>query len=99
MLSHAGLAYNCQLDASVWQMGTHSVIGNALPTFHIASANMALFSLYSGAAGSSYPDFDPGAYIDAIGRHGITHTFVVTSMILFMLQSPTLKDGTSARSS
>ena len=93
VLSHAGLAYNCQLGVSVWQVGSDSVIGNALPTFHIAGANMALFSLYSGAAGSSYPDFDPGAYIDAIGQHGITHTFVVPAMMLFMLQSPRLKDG------
>jgi acyl-CoA synthetase (AMP-forming)/AMP-acid ligase II len=54
---------------------------------------MALFSLYSGAAGSSYPDFDPGGFIDAIGTHGITHTFVVPAMILFMLQSPKLREG------
>ena len=93
VLSHAGLAYNCRLGVEVWKVDEHSVIGNALPTFHIAGANMALFALYSGATGSSYPDFDPGAYIDAIGAHGITHTFVVPAMILFMLQSPKARQG------
>jgi len=93
VLSHAGLAFNCQLGISQWGVREGSVIGNSLPTFHIAGANMALFALYSGATGSSYPDFDPGAYIDAIGAHGITHTFVVPAMILFMLQSPKARQG------
>ncbi|MDO9284944.1 MAG: long-chain-fatty-acid--CoA ligase [Aquabacterium sp.] len=93
VLSHAGLAYNCQLGVEVWKVDEHSVVGNALPTFHIAGANMALFALYSGATGASYPDFDPGAYIAAIGAHGITHTFVVPAMILFMLQSPKARQG------
>ena len=93
VLSHAGLVFNCQLGVTVWQVGEGSVVGNALPTFHIAGANMALFALYSGAVGSSYPDFDPGGFIDAIGQHGITHTFLVPAMILFMLQSPKAKAG------
>ncbi len=93
VLSHAGLVFNCQLGVTVWQVGADSVVGNALPTFHIAGANMGLFSLYIGATGSSYPDFDPGGFIEAIGRHGITHTFLVPAMILFMLQSPKVKEG------
>jgi acyl-CoA synthetase (AMP-forming)/AMP-acid ligase II len=93
VLSHAGLIFNCQLGTGVWKVDEHAVVGNALPTFHIAGANMALFALYSGATGASYPDFDPAGYIDAIGRHGITHTFVVPAMILFMLQSPRLCEG------
>ena len=93
VLSHAGLAYNCRQGVEVWGVTETSVVGNALPTFHIAGANMALFALYSGATGASYPDFDPAAYIDAIGAHGITHTFVVPAMILFMLQSPRVRQG------
>ena len=93
VLSHAGLAYNCRQGVEVWGVTDTSVVGNALPTFHIAGANMALFALYSGATGASYPDFDPAAYIDAIGAHGITHTFVVPAMILFMLQSPRVRQG------
>ena len=93
VLSHAGLIFNCQLGTGVWHVDESAVVGNALPTFHIAGANMGLFPLYAGAAGSSYPDFDPAGFIDAIGQHGITHTFVVPAMILFMLQSPRIKDG------
>ena len=93
VLSHAGLAYNCRLGVEVWGVTEASVIGNALPTFHIAGANMALFALYSGATGACYPDFDPAAYIAAIGQHGISHTFVVPAMILFMLQSPQVHQG------
>jgi acyl-CoA synthetase (AMP-forming)/AMP-acid ligase II len=93
VLSHAGLIFNCQLGEGVWKVDENAVVGNALPTFHIAGATMGLFPLYAGAVGASYPDFDPGAFIDAIGQHGITHTFVVPAMILFMLQSPKLKQG------
>ena len=93
VLSHAGLIFNCQLGTLVWDVTADAVVGNALPTFHIAGANMGLFPLFAGATGSSYPDFDPGAFIDAIGRHGITHSFLVPAMILFMLQHPKVKQG------
>ena len=93
VLSHAGLIFNCQLGTGVWNVAADAVVGNALPSFHIAGANMGLFPLYAGATGASYPDFDPAGFIDAIGRHGITHTFVVPAMILFMLQSPKVKEG------
>ena len=93
VLSHAGLIFNCQLGTLVWDVTADAVVGNALPTFHIAGANMGLFPLYAGATGSSYPDFDPAGFIDAIGRHGITHSFLVPAMILFMLQSPKVKEG------
>ena len=52
----------------VWDVTAEAVVGNALPTFHIAGANMGLFPLYAGATGSSYPDFDPAGFIDAHRR-------------------------------
>ena len=93
VLSHGGLIFNCQLGTIVWDVSVDAVVANALPTFHIAGVNMALFPFYAGATGSSYPDFDPPAFIDAIGAHGITHTFIVPAMILFLLQSPRVRQG------
>ena len=93
VLSHAGLLFNCSLGCAVWHVGAEAVVGNPLPTFHIAGTNMALFPLYAGCSGISFPDFDPAGFIDAIGRHGITHAFLVPAMILFMLQAPNAKDG------
>ena len=99
VLSHAGLAYNCRLGVEVWGVTEASVIGNALPTFHIAGANMALFALYSGATGACYPDFDPAAYIAAIGQHGISHTFVVPAMICSCCSRPRCTRAISTASS
>ncbi len=93
VLSHAGLVFNCQLGTQVWGVTADAVVANALPTFHIAGANMGLFPLFAGATGSSYPEFDPAGFIDAIGQHGITHTFLVPAMVLFMLQSPRVRQG------
>lgn len=93
VLTHGGLIYNAQVGASVWRVDERSVIANALPTFHIAGVNMTLFPLYTGAVCSSYPEFEPAAFIEAIGRHGITHLFIVPAMMLFMLQSPGVRGG------
>jgi acyl-CoA synthetase (AMP-forming)/AMP-acid ligase II len=83
--------------AKEWEFDQCHVLGNPLPVFHVAGMTMLLLTLYTGGQTSAYSEFDPAGYIRAIGEHGITHTFIVPAMILFMLQSPEVKRGDYSR--
>ncbi|CAN5234264.1 fatty acid--CoA ligase [soil metagenome] len=93
VLSHAGLLSTCRVVAKEWKFDRRHVLGNPLPVFHVAGMTMLLLTLYTGGQTSAYADFDPAGYLRAFAQHGITHTFVVPAMILFMLQVPNAKDG------
>lgn len=97
VLTHAGLISTSRTVAADWQFDHRHVLGNPLPVFHVAGMTMLLATLYTGIQTSAYSDFDPSAYIRAIGEHGITHTFIVPAMILFMLQVPGVKTGDYSR--
>ncbi|WP_304305563.1 long-chain-fatty-acid--CoA ligase [Pseudacidovorax intermedius] len=91
VLTHAGLLSTSRVVSREWKFDHRHVLGNPLPVFHVAGMTMLLLTLYTGGQTSSYPEFDPRAYLRAIGEHGITHTFLVPAMILFMLQVPEAK--------
>ena len=97
VLSHAGLLSTSRVVAKEWEFDQCHVLGNPLPVFHVAGMTMLLLTLYTGGQTSAYSEFDPAGYISAIGEHGITHTFIVPAMILFMLQSPEVKRGDYSR--
>jgi long-chain acyl-CoA synthetase len=93
VLSHRGLLSTDRTVSALWGFGPDDVLGNPLPTFHVAGMTMLLLTLYTGGRTVSFPDFEPGAFIAAIGRHRITQSFLVPAMLLFMLQSPAAIDG------
>ena len=91
VLSHAGLLSTARVVSREWKFDHRHVLGNPLPVFHVAGMTMLLLTLYTGGQTSAYADFDPKAYLQAFAQHGITHTFVVPAMVLFMLQVPDAK--------
>jgi acyl-CoA synthetase (AMP-forming)/AMP-acid ligase II len=91
VLSHAGLLSTSRVVSKEWKFDHRHVLGNPLPVFHVAGMTMLLLTLYTGGQTSAYAEFDPKAYLRAFAQHGITHTFVVPAMILFMLQVPDAK--------
>jgi len=93
VLSHRNLLSTCQVVGEGWKMDSSSVVGIPLPTFHVAGMTQLLQTLYMGCQASCYSDFDPGAFIDSIGRHGITHSFLVPGILLFLLESPAAPTG------
>lgn len=93
VLSHRGLLSTSRVVSSEWRFGSEKVLGNPLPTFHVAGMTMLLLTLYTGGVTSAYSDFDPVGFIDSIGTHRITHCFVVPAMLLFMLQSSAAQKG------
>ncbi|HSV79834.1 MAG TPA: long-chain-fatty-acid--CoA ligase [Ramlibacter sp.] len=93
VLTHRGLLSTSRVVSNDWHFGAGNVLGNPLPTFHVAGMTMLLLTLYTGGATSAYSDFDPAGFIDSIVTHGITHSFLVPAMLLFMLQSPAAPKG------
>lgn len=93
VLSHANLLYVTHTISRAWGFTAASVHGNAMPTFHVGGMVTLLYTLYTGGLTCAYSEFDPADFIASIGRHGITHTFLVPAMLLFMLQSPTVTSG------
>ena len=87
VLTHKGLVSTSRVVASEWRFGESGVVGNPLPTFHVAGMTMLFLPLCTGGQTVAYSEFDPDAFIDGIGRHGVTHSFLVPAMLLFMLQS------------
>ncbi|CAN5910212.1 fatty acid--CoA ligase [soil metagenome] len=93
VLTHAGLLSTSRVVSAEWHFDSHHVLGNPLPVFHVAGITMLLLTTYTGGRTIAFADFVPAAYLKAIAEHGITHTFIVPAMILFMLQVPDAKVG------
>ncbi|MDB5873373.1 MAG: o-succinylbenzoate--CoA ligase [Ramlibacter sp.] len=93
VLTHRGLLSTCSVVSEEWQFGPGDVLGNPLPTFHVAGMTMLLLTLYAGGLTCAHSEFDPTAFIASIGRQRITHSFLVPAMLLFMLQSPAAQEG------
>jgi acyl-CoA synthetase (AMP-forming)/AMP-acid ligase II len=93
VLSHRGLLSTSRVVSQGWHFGADGVLGNPLPTFHIAGMTMLLLSLYTGGTTIAYSDFDAAGFIASIGRDQVSHAFLVPAMLLFMVQSPAAAGG------
>ncbi|MEJ8849200.1 long-chain-fatty-acid--CoA ligase [Variovorax rhizosphaerae] len=91
VLSHAGLLSTSRVVEREWKFEQSSILGNPLPVFHVAGMTMLLMPLQNGGLTTVFADFDPVQYLKAFSAHGITHSFVVPAMLLFMLQVPGAK--------
>jgi long-chain acyl-CoA synthetase len=93
VLSHRGLLSTSRVVSREWAFGSEDVLGNPLPTFHVAGMTMLLLTLYTGGTTTAYSEFNAESFIENVGRHGITHAFLVPAMLLFMLDSPAAEQG------
>ena len=93
VLTHKGLLSTSRTVASEWSFDSRGVIGNPLPTFHVAGMTMLFLTLYTGGQTLAYSDFIPDQFIEGIGRHGVTMSFLVPAMLQFMLDSPAAASG------
>ncbi|SFV12391.1 long-chain-fatty-acid--CoA ligase [Pseudoduganella namucuonensis] len=93
VLSHRALLSTCITCAAEWRFDGACILGNPLPTFHVAGMAMMLLPLFAGGRLVAFPEFDASAFIDSIGRDGITHTFIVPAMLQFMLNVPNVEHG------
>jgi acyl-CoA synthetase (AMP-forming)/AMP-acid ligase II len=93
MLSHGAL--------SGYVMGTNDAADStasgasllAAPLYHVAGLTSLLNSLYTGRPTVLLPQFEPGAWLAAVARHGVTRAFLVPTMLAQLLEHPNLADA------
>jgi len=61
------------------------------PFYHMAGATTMLSSIWGGRKMVILPQFDPGAWIEAVQKHGVTHSFVVPTMLKRIMEDPTFE--------
>ena len=70
---------------------THETVSMvAMPLFHIGGSGWAIVGMSRGGHSVVIRDLDPVAVLHAIERHGVTDSFVVPALLMFMLATPEL---------
>lgn len=59
-----------------------------MPMFHSMGANAALSAAAFGTEAAAIPAFEPGAFMTAVAKHGVTETVLVPTMIAMVLRHP-----------
>lgn len=59
-----------------------------VPLYHIAGATNIMTSIWAGRKLVLLPQFEAGEWIDAVSREGVTHAFVVPTMLKQILDHP-----------
>jgi len=63
-----------------------------MPVFHIAGANMGVFSLAQGATNLVMKEVDPERILDFIPRYKVNYALFVPAVILFLTQHPRIRE-------
>ncbi|MFI6648058.1 AMP-binding protein [Streptomyces sp. NPDC050529] len=87
LLTHGNFyADSTELEEYLWESG--SVALNALPMFHIGGLGWLRVALTAGATSLMFPDFAPEAAAGTIEREGVTHAFLVPSVLHMLTELP-----------
>jgi acyl-CoA synthetase (AMP-forming)/AMP-acid ligase II len=60
----------------------------SVPFYHVAGATTMLSTVWGGRKMVILPQFDPGAWLQAVQKHGVTHSFVVPTMLKRIMEHP-----------
>ncbi len=60
----------------------------SVPFYHVAGATTMLSSIWGGRKMVILPQFDPGAWLEAVQTHKVTHSFVVPTMLKRIMEHP-----------
>ncbi|GHG42663.1 AMP-binding protein [Streptomyces zaomyceticus] len=87
LLTHGNFyADTTELEEYLWEPG--SVALNALPMFHIGGLGWLRVALTAGANSLMFPDFAPHTAAETIEREGVTHAFLVPSVLHMLTELP-----------
>ena len=85
MLPHRQLLWNAKATTTGWRIGEDDVGTAATPFFHTAGWHVFTTTLLSrGGAIVLIGAFEPGAYLDALERYGVTVTFGVPTQFAML---------------
>ena len=66
----------------------HEVTLLSVPLYHVAGATTMLSSIWGGRTLVILPQFDPEAWMKAVQECGVTHSFVVPTMLKRIMEHP-----------
>ncbi|MCH7836736.1 MAG: AMP-binding protein, partial [Chloroflexi bacterium] len=67
---------------------THDVTLLSVPIYHVAGATAMLSSVWGGRTLVILPQFEPQAWLEAVQAHGVTHSFIVPTMLKRTMEHP-----------
>jgi long-chain acyl-CoA synthetase len=91
-LTHANLFAAIDAAQEWYPCGARDVSLACMPQFHISGSVLGLFSLYRGARTVILRETAPAEILRLIPSEQVTLTFLVPSLLLFMLQTPGCED-------
>lgn len=92
LLCHDNVFSLLAASSAGWKVDEHSVNLVALPLFHIGGSGWAMVGMYNGCTSVVVRDATPAALLSLIGRHEISHAFLVPVLLHFMQQVPGAAD-------
>ena len=99
MLTHANLWWNNTNALHLLDVSEDDVSLVVAPLFHIGGLNVTtLITWQKGGEVVLHRSFDPGRFLEDVPRYGVTTTFAVPAMLLFVSQHPTSPPPTSPAS-
>ena len=91
MLHHMGLVNEATFVAERAGMGDGGVCVNAMPMYHIGGGAVTSFGIWAKRGTFVIlPGFEPGLLLEAFEAYSGTHTLVVPTMLIAMLDHPDL---------
>ena len=73
-----------------FELTRESVSMVAMPLFHIGGSGWAIVGMSRGGNSIIIRDLDPNEILRAIEKHGVTESFVVPAVLMFLLATPEL---------
>ena len=101
-LTHGNYLAACRLaqQAPGLAYDEGDVVLGAMPFFHVAGVNIAIFAMASGAVTAIVRDMIPAAVLEIIAREKVNHAFLAPAIILMLMNAPEMAgaDLTSMKS-
>ena len=101
-LTHGNYLTACRLaqQAPGLAYDEGDVVLGAMPFFHVAGVNIAIFAMASGAVTAIVRDVIPAAVLEIIAREKVNHAFLAPAIILMLMNAPEMAgaDLTSMKS-
>ena len=91
-LSNGNMAFTRRL-AEAWGMGPESVNLVAMPMFHIGGCGYGSSTFMAGGHTVLMREVDPAKAVGLVAEHGVTHTFLVPTVIRALLDVPGIEEA------
>lgn len=93
VLTNRNMSFTYRLATESWGMGPDSVNLVAMPLFHIGGCGYGSSTFMAGGHTVLMADVDVTKAVELVARHGVTHTFLVPTVIQSLLRVPGIDEA------